>query len=137
MLYTTPVPPGRQSDPAIVTTAHLFQAAVPKSHDVRVTVVDGALFAAEIHNPGELDWRRDHQHLTYQACEVPDEIAIGVRALMDRLGLVFGALDFVVTPDGEWIFIEINPNGQWAFIEHATGQLISQALAETLTGPRP
>lgn len=111
VLYTTSVPSGRQTDPGIASTAHLFQATLPKAHDVRLTAVDGALFAAEIYNPGELDWRRDHQHLTYQACEVPDGIAIGVRALMGRLGLVFGALDFVVTPDGEWIFIEINANG--------------------------
>lgn len=137
VLYTTTVPPARRCDPAISSTAHLFQAALSKAHDVRLTVVDGAQFATEIHNPGELDWRRTHQHLTYRACEVPDQIAIGVRALMDRLGLTFGALDFVVTPDGEWIFIEINPNGQWAFIEHATGQPISRALATTLTESRP
>lgn len=136
VLYTTPVPPERLCDPGIASTAHLFQAALPKAHDVRLTVVDGALFAAEIHNPGELDWRRDHQHLTYRACAVPDEIATAVQALMDRLGLLFGALDFVVTPEGEWVFIEINANGQWAFIEHATGQPISQALAHTLKGPR-
>lgn len=137
VLYTTPVPPGRQSDPAIATTAHLFQATVAKAFDLRLTIVDGALFATEIHNPGELDWRRDHRRLAYRTCGVPDEIATAVRALMDRLGLVFGALDFVVTPDGDWVFIEINPNGQWAWIERATGQPISRTLATTLTGPHP
>ena len=103
---------------------------------MRLTVVDGALFAAEIRNPGELDWRRDHRRLSYRTCEVPDEIALGVRELMHHLGLVFGALDFVVTVDGEWVFIEINPNGQLAWIERTTGLPISRALAETLIGPR-
>jgi len=55
---------------------------------------------------------------------------------MDSLGLVFGALDFVVTPDGQWIFLEINPNGQWFWIERQTGMPISTALAELLRGPR-
>ncbi|MGQ0778725.1 MAG: hypothetical protein ACT4NY_30645 [Pseudonocardiales bacterium] len=29
---------------------------------------------------------------------------------------LYGALDFIVTPSGEWIFLELNPNGQWAWI---------------------
>lgn len=80
VLYTSPVPAEQQSDPRIAATAHLFQATVSKAFDVRLTVVDGALFAAEIHNPGELDWRRDHQRLIYRICSVPDETAMGVRA---------------------------------------------------------
>lgn len=135
VLYTTPVPSDRQSDPRIATTAHLFQAALTKAFDVRLTVVGSTLFATEIHNPGELDWRRDHRRLDYRACGVPEDIATAVLTLMGRLGLVFGALDFVVTPEGDWIFLEINPNGQWAWIERVTGQPISHALAATLTGP--
>jgi glutathione synthase/RimK-type ligase-like ATP-grasp enzyme len=57
-----------------------------------------------------------------------------VRALLDRLGLRFGALDFVVTPDGEWWFLECNPNGQWAWIEDETGLPIASALADALEG---
>ena len=57
----------------------------------------------------------------------------GVLALMGRLGLRFGALDFVVTPDEQWIFLEINSNGQWAFVEDATGQPITAAICDALT----
>ena len=52
---------------------------------------------------------------------------------MRRLGLRFGALDFVVTPDDRWIFLEINSNGQWAWIEDATGQPVAAAIADALT----
>ncbi len=54
---------------------------------------------------------------------------------MNRLGLRFGALDFLVTPDGEWYFLEINPNGQWAWIEQETGLPISDAIADALLTP--
>jgi glutathione synthase/RimK-type ligase-like ATP-grasp enzyme len=53
--------------------------------------------------------------------------------LMTALGLRFGALDFLLTPDDEWVFLEINPNGQWAFIEQATGLPIAAAIADALT----
>lgn len=136
VLHTTSVSPDRFRDPTISATAHLFQATQPKVHDVRVTVVGRTLFAAEIHSDGALDWRRDHRRLRYHSCEVPDNIASGVLALMDRLGLIFSAIDFVVNPDGSWVLLEVNPNGQWAWIERATGQPISRALAGTLKGPR-
>jgi D-alanine-D-alanine ligase-like ATP-grasp enzyme len=48
--------------------------------------------------------------------------------------LRFAALDFIVTPDGEYVFLEANPNGQWAWIEHETGLPIAAAIADALEG---
>lgn len=53
---------------------------------------------------------------------------------MNNLGLRFGALDFLVRPSGEWVFLEINPNGQWAWIEDKTGLPIAAAIADALEG---
>jgi hypothetical protein len=39
----------------------------------------------------------------------------------------------MLTPDGEYVFAEINPNGQWLWIEQATGLPIAEALADLLT----
>jgi len=38
----------------------------------------------------------------------------------------------IVTPQGEYIFLEINPNGQWLWIEELANLPISQALADLL-----
>ena len=131
--YTSDVPPERYRDPAIAATAHLFQATLVKKADLRVTVVGDNVFATEIKNPGELDWRRGHDNITYRPCELPDTVVTGVHRLMRSLNLVFGALDFILTEQG-YHFIEINPNGQWGWIEHQTGQPISGALATALKG---
>ena len=32
-------------------------------------------------------------------------------------GLTFGAIDLILTPDGEYVFLEVNINGQWAYLE--------------------
>ncbi|SDP10272.1 hypothetical protein SAMN04487905_1022 [Actinopolyspora xinjiangensis] len=52
---------------------------------------------------------------------------------MRRFGLLYGALDFVITPEGRWVFLEINPGGQYGWLEAATGAAITGQLAELLT----
>ncbi len=36
---------------------------------------------------------------------------------MKKLGLVFGCFDFIVTPDNEYYFLEVNEQGQFLWIE--------------------
>ena len=52
--------------------------------------------------------------------------------MMDDFSLNFGAFDFIVTPDDEWIFLEINPNGQWLWLEQKLGINISKKIVEYL-----
>lgn len=122
-------------DDSIALCAHQFQEWVDKHHEVRLTVVGEEFFAAEIHAgsaAAHVDWRNDYAALTYDIVDVPDAVRRGVVELMRRFGLVFGALDFVVTPAGQWRFLEINPNGQWGWIQTVTGLPISTALADLL-----
>ncbi|MGW1000499.1 ATP-grasp ribosomal peptide maturase [Streptomyces sp. NPDC002520] len=124
----------------IETTAHLFQAWIPKAYEVRLTVVGHRLLAAEIHAESDasvIDWRSDYASLTYEVTQVPDDVAAGVRRYMDRLDLRFAAMDFIVGPHGRWTFLEANPCGQWDWIEHATGLPIAQAIADELEGVAP
>ena len=51
---------------------------------------------------------------------------------MGKLGLVYGAIDMRLTPNGRYVFLEINPAGQWLFIENRTGQPITMSLARIL-----
>ncbi|WP_369183539.1 ATP-grasp ribosomal peptide maturase [Streptomyces sp. Y1] len=127
-------------DPSISTTAHLFQEWVPKAHEVRLTAVDGQLFAAEIHAnsvEAKVDWRSDYDSLTYRVCEPPAAVATAIRRMLDRLALPYGAFDFVVSPSGDWTFLEVNPNGQYGFIEQATGLPITAAICDYLEGAGP
>ncbi|MFI1014390.1 ATP-grasp ribosomal peptide maturase [Streptomyces sp. NPDC020965] len=121
----------------IGTTAHLFQAWVDKAYEVRLTVVGDRQFATEVHagsGAAYEDWRSDYGSLSYAATETPPQIADAVDRLLAGLGLRFAALDFVVSPAGEWTFLEANPCGQWDWIAHATGQPIAEAIADELQG---
>lgn len=136
-VFTTKVTADQCADPNITRTMHIFQEWVPKEYEVRVTVVDGRFFAARIDaasDAAHVDWRSDYHSISYTVTDTPDPVRLSVRALLDSLGLRFGALDFIVDPDGHWWFLECNPNGQWAWIEEETGMPIASAVADALEG---
>lgn len=81
-----------------------------------------------------MDWRTDYDALEYEPVPIPDDVVRGVRTFMTEYGLNYGALDFAVTPDGEWVFFECNPARQWQFIAAATKLPIAEAHAELLEG---
>lgn len=126
-----------EPDESVRHTAHLFQHWVDKQCDVRVTAVDGQIFAARIDadsDAARTDWRADYKKLRYSVIDPPRSIVDGISVLLGSLGLRFGALDFAVNKAGEWVFLDLNPNGQWSWIEHETGLPICAAIAAALLG---
>jgi ATP-grasp ribosomal peptide maturase len=135
-VYTSPVKAADLADEAIRHTAHLFQEHLEKAYEVRLTVVDDRFFGARLDarsTASQIDWRSDYDAIEYAVVEVPDPVRRGVWEMLRGLGLRFAAADFVVTPAGDWYFLDLNPNGQWAWIEQETGLPICAALADALT----
>jgi glutathione synthase/RimK-type ligase-like ATP-grasp enzyme len=114
----------------------LLQRFEPKAADIRVTVVGDRVFGTKITAPSHvsIDWRAaDLEDLRHEAYELPREVEESLVLLVDSLGLKFGAIDFLLRPDGGLVFLEINPNGQWAWIEQDIGTPIAAALVDVLT----
>lgn len=121
---------------SVSTTMHLFQELVPRRYDVRLTAVGESCFAAALHlrsSKKTLDWRAQMDAIDYEIVDVPDAIRKGVSEYLRRFGLTFGAFDFIVTPDDEWVFLECNPAGQWSWIWHETQLPIPDAIATELS----
>ncbi|MDP9863456.1 MULTISPECIES: MvdC/MvdD family ATP grasp protein [Streptosporangium] len=137
-LYTAVVPRRRLSGRHRLRYAPaMLQPNVPKAYELRVTVVGEQVFAARIDSQASrltsVDWRHyDDPKVGYSAYDLPPDIAERCVRLVAGLGLAYGALDFIVTPDGRYVFLELNVNGQWAFVEMLTGMPISDAIADWL-----
>lgn len=115
----------------------IFQEYVPARFDLRVTIVEDHIFAAAIHSQDteyQVDFRIDMNRAKVEPHELPTEVARGLADFMRRLGLVYGAIDMRLTPNGRYVFLEVNPAGQWLFIEGRTGQPITATVARTLAG---
>jgi hypothetical protein len=113
----------------------IFQEHIRADIDLRITMIGDEIFPAEILS-GETDYHVDFRMTMHAAAirahVLPDEVVVKLRAFMGVLGLVYGAIDMRLTPEGEYVFLEVNPAGQWLFIEDRTGQPITAALAEHL-----
>lgn len=114
------------------------QEYVPKRLELRVTIVGKNIFSCAIHSQeGEWtkhDWRRypDLSRLKHEEHTLPQHIEIRLFQLMKLLGLNFGAIDLILTPDDRYVFLEVNPSGQWGWIEELTGMNISGAICDLL-----
>ena len=118
----------------------IFQARVAKAFELRLTYVGGRIFAAAIDSAGaDVDWRRDPELVAgLRAFEaLPAEVERAIRGLFERLGLHFGSVDLIVTPAGEFVFLELNTVSYFDFVEDATGLEIAKAVAELLLDQGP
>src|SRR6266487_58165 len=111
-----------------------FQQFVPAVLDLRVIVVEDEIFAAAIRSEPEYrtDYRPGIGSAEFFPYTMPDDVASALLALHRRLGLVYGASDFRVTPDGQHVFLEVNPAGEYLFASERTGQPVPQAIAACL-----
>ena len=120
----------------------IFQEPIEKKLELRIVVVGYEVFAAAIDpttwtgtQDGSVDWRQahdyDYERTTY---ELPAPIRARILALTDTLGVNFAAIDMIVTPAGEHVFLEANPNGGGFEPLHRHGLPIANALAELLLG---
>lgn len=98
-----------------------FQELIPKHLELRVTIIGEDMFVCEIHSQEDertsLDWRHYEAPIPYKKGSLPPEIADKCFALMKSYGLNYSAFDLILTPEGEYVFIENNPAGQCFFVQ--------------------
>lgn len=120
----------------IEVSPNFFQKHIKKNFDVRVTVVGNTSYTALIHSQDNIetktDWRRGENILKHTKIELPNDIHKKCVELLKLLNLRFGAIDFILDENEDFIFLEINPNGQWAWIEKQTGYKISNEIVNLL-----
>ncbi|MFL5355965.1 MvdC/MvdD family ATP grasp protein [Archangium sp.] len=151
VVFTTPLDEKQLEDlDGLDLCPMTFQERVEKALELRVTVVGEQVMAASIDSqakPGAReDWRREGLALidAWRPYPLPEPVRRRVLALMDALGLNYGALDFIVTPEGRHVFLEVNPVGEFMWLMRSPGLPIAEALADVLaghaarrSGPRP
>ncbi|MFL6281843.1 MAG: MvdC family ATP-grasp ribosomal peptide maturase [Pyrinomonadaceae bacterium] len=137
-LYTSDV---RAEDiEALDTLRHcpvVFQRKIEKRRELRVAYVAGRTFTgaldASASARGRTDWRlAEADECSWSHAQLPPQLAAQLKSLMRRLGLVYGAIDLIETPDGRHVFLEVNPGGEWGMLEHDLDLPISGAIADAL-----
>jgi glutathione synthase/RimK-type ligase-like ATP-grasp enzyme len=136
--FTNILPPGAVHESEMRTAPAIIQEMVEPKLDLRITVVDRQVFAVSVTSKNQRirgDWRLKASEAEFVSCELPQPIADRCVALVEDLGLAFGAIDLALQDD-EYFFFEINPTGEWAWLTQGNDLPIDDAIAQFLSGER-
>lgn len=108
--------------------AGIFQVFQRSAFEVRAVFMGDFCVAYEHNHAGfrghQLDARRQPMNDNSRKVHcLSDAVRRQCVALMGRLGLVFGCADLLVTPEGDYVFLEVNPQGQWVWLQEAHPEL--------------
>lgn len=114
-----------------------FQKYVRKAYELRVTVIGEKLFAAKIHSQDDertqIDFRDFTAEIRYEAIKLPKSIERFCHNFVRSYNLNYGAIDLIVTPNGDYVFLENNPGGQFLFVEQLVPELnMIEAMTDCL-----
>ncbi len=119
----------------VTATAHLFQEFIVKRCDIRVTIIGEEVFATEIHPLSEetqIDFRADYGKLYYAPHTLPDHMREKLLSLTRSYHLAYAGIDLLLTPEGRYVYLELNALGQFGWLESRTGVPLYHRLARLL-----
>ncbi|ALN92488.1 hypothetical protein [Lysobacter gummosus] len=112
-----------RNDGSLSNAPGIYQTLLDKRYELRVTVMGRTVVAAKIKSQRDgnylTDWRANDfdENMGCERYAMPAEVEARCLALMERLGLVFGCIDIVVTTAGDYVFLEVNEMGQFLWLE--------------------
>jgi glutathione synthase/RimK-type ligase-like ATP-grasp enzyme len=136
---TTTLPRGHTLD-SVALAPTILQPYVEKAYELRCVVIGERIFAARLNSQANeitrKDWRAgniDQDELEHEVFDLPEHVKAALRRLMRSFGINFASIDMIVTPEDEFVFLDLNPNGQWLWLELELGLPLVASMADLLT----
>lgn len=113
----------------------LIQEKIPKKYELRIFYLAGKCWTMAIFSQDDEQTKSDFRIYNYEKpnrnvpFELPDDIRLKLTRLMESLQLNSGSIDLILTPDNEFIFLEINPIGQFGSVSASCNFSIERELA--------
>jgi hypothetical protein len=108
-----------------------IQEEIPGTN-IRAFVASRRVLACEV-STGQIDFRDDAAPRITPHLLPPDQEA-ACRAIARKLDLVWTGIDFRLTPDGRYVFLEANPSPMFLGFEDRCGLPLTESLAALLLG---
>jgi glutathione synthase/RimK-type ligase-like ATP-grasp enzyme len=99
--------------------------------NVRCYVIGDAVYGAEIRSSA-IDFREDLE-AELIPLDLSEKIQRKCREIAHTLHLAWTAIDWRMTPEGDFVFLEANPSPMFLYFEQRTGFPITQRLVQLLT----
>ena len=130
-VYTRRITERFRDNASLAVCPVLVQEEIPRLADVRATFIGNKSFIVDIRGSADLvDWRDQRTDLIYSVSSLDEDTEKHCRNMLNALGLVYGAFDFIRTPGGGLVFLEVNPTGEWAWLENELGLPMREAFID-------
>jgi len=117
-------------DEAYLVCPAIYQELIPGRRHMRLACFGDRAFAAVIESE-DLDWRPKLNVPVY-SYDAPRDLLDKARLVLKLLGLEMGIFDLKETPQGEWVWLEVNPQGQFLFLEPITKVALAENFVDFL-----
>ncbi len=134
-IVTKPIIPGNHREPGVPI---LFQQYIEKKYELRIFYLKGKFFPMAIfsqeNEKTKIDFRNydDERPNRCVPYILPKEIEQKLHSFMKAIDMNCGSIDMIYTPEGEYVFLEVNPVGQYQWLEKNCNYPISKSIAEEL-----
>ena len=116
----------------------LLQRNIIKLFELRIVFIANKFYAMAIFSQkneiSKIDYRDGHKLKTNRNIPflLPSDISKRLKQLMKKLDLDTGSIDMIVTPEGEYVFLEVNPIGQFGWVSHDCNYYLEEKIANYL-----
>lgn len=116
----------------------LIQEKIDKQFEIRTFYLDSQCWSMAIFSQRDKKTKDDYRRYNYQnpnrhvPFKIPADLENQVCKLMKNLNLRTGSIDFILSKDNEFIFLEINPTGQFTNLSMTCNYPLEKIIAEKL-----
>lgn len=116
----------------------LIQAYVEKKYELRIFFLDDKYFASAIFSQNDEQTKIDFRNYNFKKPNrtvnftLPIDIENKLKKCMSEIGLKSGSIDMIVTPDNEYVFLEVNPVGMFWQVSFPCNYNIEKEIAQFL-----
>jgi ATP-GRASP peptide maturase of grasp-with-spasm system len=136
--YTEELTPQQLSDIPDELFPSLLQEKIEKIFEVRSFYLDGRFYSmaifSQVDKQTQVDFRKYNTETPNRTVpfNIPPEIEEKLTRLMKELNLETGSIDLIVTPEKEYVFLEVNPVGQFGMVSNPCNYHLEKTIAEYL-----
>lgn len=116
----------------------LVQNLILKKYELRIFYLDGNFYSMAIFsqkdNQTNVDFRNYNNEKPNRTVpyKLPVIIEEKLNSLMKKLDLNCGSIDMIVTPENEYVFLEVNPVGQFGMVSYPCNYNLEKLIANYL-----
>ncbi len=111
-----------------------------KKYELRIFYLHGEFYSMAIFSQLDEHTKIDYRHYDNPKANhcvpfnLPTKIKHQLNAFMVDYGLNSGSIDMIVTPENEYVFLEVNPVGQFGMVSYPCNYYLEKKIASYLSG---